>query len=118
MVIQTYAHPVIFHQEARVAAVIKILRQAKDGDFVFVWSAIPWAELGTVTTFVAVGIEVECLETVLESWNRNRDVGAVRADIDALAANIVTFKAACGFLSDKCVTVVAIYHGDRDIAFA
>lgn len=45
------------------------------------------------------------LETVLEARNRNGYVGAVRADIHTLAANVVTFKAACGFLCDKRVTI-------------
>ena len=57
------------------------------------------------------------LETVLEARNRNGDVGAVRADIHTLAANVVTFKAASGFLRDKRVTIVTVHQSDRDIAF-
>ena len=71
LVIQTYAYPIIFHQEARVAAVIKVLRQTEDGDFVFVRFTVPWTELSTDTAFVAVGIKVQRLETVLEARNRN-----------------------------------------------
>lgn len=74
LVIQTHAYPTIFHQEARVAAVIKVLRQAKDGDFVFVRFSVPRAELGAVAAFVAVGVQVQRLETVLESGDCNRDV--------------------------------------------
>ncbi len=84
-----------------VAAVIKVLRQAEDGDFVFVWFTVPRTELSAVAAFVTVSVEVQRLETVLEAWDRNGDVGAVRADIHALAANVVTFKAASSFLRDK-----------------
>ncbi len=108
MVIQTYAYPAIFQKEAWVAAVIKVLRQAEDGDFVFVRFTVPRAELGAVAAFVAVGVEVQRLETVLEAWDRHGYVGAVRADIHTLAANVVTFKAASGFLRDKRVTSALI----------
>src|SRR5699024_1111634 len=117
LVIQTYAYPTIFHQEAWVAAVIKVLRQAEDGDFVFVRFTVPRTELSAVAAFVTVRVEVQRLETVLEAWDRNGDVGAVRADIHTLAANVVTFEAASGFLRDKRITIVTVHQRDRDIAF-
>lgn len=39
---------------------------AKDGDFVFVWFALPRAELGAVTAFVAEGVKVQGLVAILE----------------------------------------------------
>ena len=93
------------------------MRQAEDGDFVFVWFTVPRTELSAVAAFVTVSVEVQRLETVLEAWDRNGDVGAVRADIHALAANVVTFKAASSFLRDKRITIVTVHQRDRDIAF-
>ncbi len=79
LVIQTYAYPTIFHREARVAAVIKVLRQAEDGDFVFVRFTVPRTELSAVAAFVTVSVEVQRLETVLEAlgpqWRRWRGSG-------------------------------------------
>ncbi len=56
-----------FDKKTRVGAVAEILGQAKDGDFVFVWFALPRAELGAVTAFVAEGVKVQGLVAILLS---------------------------------------------------
>lgn len=58
-------------KKTRVRAVAEILGQTKEGDFVFVWLALPWAELGAVTAFVAEGVKVQGLVTILEPWHRD-----------------------------------------------
>lgn len=49
------------------------------------------------------------METVLEVWDRNGDVGAVRVDIYIFVVNVVIFEVASGFLGDKRVTIVIVY---------
>ena len=88
MVIQTYSYPAIFHKEAWVAAVIKVLRQAEDGDFVFVRFTVPRTELSAVAAFVTVSVEVQRLETVLEGQNKITVKGIDKEKVGQYAAEI------------------------------
>ena len=65
-IVLSYVNLVRFDKKTRVGAVAEILGQAKDGDFVFVWFALPRAELGAVTAFVAEGVKVQGLVAILE----------------------------------------------------
>ena len=96
-----YADLCAIHQEPWIGAVGKVLRQAVDRHLVFVWLTLPRTELGAVAAFVAVSVQVQGLETILEARNGNGYVGAVRANVDAFAAHVVTFQAALGLLSHE-----------------
>jgi hypothetical protein len=75
--------------------------RVEDRDLVLVRAALPWAKLGAIAAFIAVGIDVQRLRTVLEAGHRNRDIGAVRAHINAFGADVVALQAALAFLLDE-----------------
>ncbi len=58
------------------------------------------------------------LKAVVEPRYRNGDVGAVRADINAFAADVITFEAALRLLRDKGIAVVFINLSDSNGPFA
>ena len=57
-VVLTDVYLIALHEEPRVTAVAKILRQAKHGDFVFVRFTLLRTELSAVTAFITEGVEV------------------------------------------------------------
>lgn len=58
-------------QKAWIAAVGKVLRQTEIADPVFVRATLPWAKLRAIAAFIAIGINVQRLCTVLEAGHRN-----------------------------------------------
>lgn len=57
------------------------------------------------------------LEAILEARHGHGNIGAVRTDVDALAAHVVALQAAAGFLLDKSLALVFIHQRDGDGAF-
>ena len=73
----TLTHPqfaTVSQIETGVAAVVEVLGQAEDGDLVLIGLALPGAELGAVAALVAVGIQVQGLELILEARYGDGDV--------------------------------------------
>lgn len=116
--ILTHVDALLLHEKTRITAVVEILFEAKNGDLVLIGFSLPWAELRAVAAFVAVRVEVQRLKAVVEPRYRNGDVGAVRADINAFAADVITFEAALRLLRDKGIAVVFINLSDSNGPFA
>jgi hypothetical protein len=66
----TYQYFFAFNIEARVGAVGEVPTQVKDSELLFVWLAVPRTELGTVATLVTVSVNMQCLELVFETRDR------------------------------------------------
>ena len=117
LIVLTHLDADAFDKESGISAVDKILLQAEHGNFVFVRFSLPWTELGAIAAFVAISVQMQRLEAILEARYGDGNIGAVRADIYALAANVVALQATAGFLLNKGVTLVFIHQRDGDGAF-
>mgnify|MGYP004715942647 CR=1 FL=1 len=117
-IVLTDVNAMAIDEEPGIAAVDKILLQTEDGGFVFVGFPPPRTELGAVSAFIAVRIKVQRLIAILKARYRHREVGAVRAHVDALAADVVALQTATDLLGNKGVAIVFIDAIDGDKTFA
>ena len=108
----------VIDEKAGIVASEEILFEAEEGHFVLIGLALPRAELRAVAAFVAPGIQMQGLETVVEAGDRQRDIRPVRADINAFTANVVAGQATARLLGDKALPIRLIRLRQGDVAFA